>query len=68
MEKLTDLQHDFHATIVSTMHVHLDNKNCLEVLVLLGRSAGIHRVADLLIATKGVKHGRLVVTSTGYDV
>jgi len=62
-EKLTALQHDFQGTIVSTMHVHLDHQNCLEVLVLRGQSADVHRVADLMIATKGVKHGRLVVTT-----
>ena len=67
-EKLTGLQHDFHGTVVSTMHVHLDHQNCLEVLVLRGKSAEVHRIADLMIATKGVKHGRLVVTGTGEDL
>ncbi|MBL0160419.1 MAG: nickel-responsive transcriptional regulator NikR [Bryobacterales bacterium] len=63
-EKLTALQHEFHGTVISTMHVHLDHQNCLEVLVLRGQSADVHRIANLMIAAKGVKHGRLVVAAT----
>ena len=62
-EKLTDLQHEFHHEILSTLHVHLDHHNCLEVIVVQGTSAQVRKVADLLIATKGVKHGKLVVTA-----
>ena len=62
-EKLTDLQHEFHHEILSTLHVHLDHHNCLEVIVVQGTSAQVQKVADLLIATKGVKHGKLVVTA-----
>jgi CopG family nickel-responsive transcriptional regulator len=62
---LTDIQHDHHDVIVSTLHVHLDHHNCLEVLVVRGRADIIYRIADDLIATKGVKHGRLTITGTG---
>ncbi len=65
---LTGIQHDHHAVIVSTMHVHLDHHNCLEVLVVRGRAADVKRIADGLIAAKGVKHGKLTVTSTGKDL
>jgi CopG family transcriptional regulator, nickel-responsive regulator len=68
MEVLTDIQHDHGATIVSTLHVHLDHHNCLEVLVLRGKASVIKSVADQLIATKGVKHGKLTVTTTGRDL
>ena len=64
-EKLTDLQHDHHQQILSTLHVHLDHDNCLEVLVVKGKSAAVRKIADALISTKGVKHGRLTITSTG---
>ena len=63
-EKLTGIQHDFHHSILSTLHVHLDHDNCLEVLVVRGRSADVRKVADVLISTKGVKHGRLTITTT----
>src|ERR1700682_1465670 len=56
-EKLTDIQHDFHRAILSTLHVHLDHDHCLEVLVVRGKSAEVRKVADVLISTKGVKHG-----------
>jgi len=64
-EKLTDLQHEFHHHILSTLHVHLDHDNCLEVLVVRGRAAEVRKIADALISTKGVKHGRLTITTSG---
>jgi len=65
---LADLQHRYHAEIISCMHVHLDAHNCLEVLAVKGRPQKIKRIADTLIATKGVKHGKLVMTTTGKDI
>ncbi len=67
-EKLTAIQHDFHHSILSTLHVHLDHDHCLEVLVVRGKSAVVRRVADVLISTKGVKHGRLTITTTGQEL
>jgi CopG family nickel-responsive transcriptional regulator len=60
-EKLTELQHQHHKCIVSALHVHLDHDNCLEVVVLRGKAKDVEQVADFLISTKGVKHGRLMV-------
>jgi CopG family transcriptional regulator, nickel-responsive regulator len=65
---LTDIQHDHHDIIISTLHVHLDHHNCLEVLVVRGQAALVKKIADELIAAKGVKHGKLTVTSTGKDL
>ena len=65
---LTDIQHDHHHIIISTLHVHLDHHNCLEVLVVRGKAPLVKRIADELIAAKGVKHGKLTVTSTGKDL
>jgi CopG family nickel-responsive transcriptional regulator len=67
-EKLTSLQHEHHHSILSSLHVHLDHDHCLEVIVLRGKSADISKIADLLIAAKGVKHGKLTVTSLGRDL
>jgi CopG family nickel-responsive transcriptional regulator len=66
--KLTSIQHDHHRNILSTMHVHLDHDNCLEVLVVRGKSAAVRKVADALISAKGVKHGRLTITTTGREL
>ena len=65
---LTDIQHDHHEVIVSSLHVHLDHHNCLEVLVVRGKAEVIKTIADELIAAKGVKHGKLTVTSSGKDL
>ena len=65
---LTDTQHDHHEVIIATLHVHLDHDNCLEILAVRGKAAIIKRIADELIAARGVKHGKLTVTSTGKDL
>jgi CopG family transcriptional regulator, nickel-responsive regulator len=62
-DRLTAAQHEFHHAMLSTLHVHLDHDNCLEVVVVRGPAGEVRRVADLLIAMKGVKHGRLTLTS-----
>jgi len=67
-EKLTSIQHDFHRSILSTLHVHLDHDHCLEVLVVKGKSGDVRKVAGILISTKGVKHGRLTISTSGAEL
>ena len=67
-ETLTDIQHDHHDVILSTVHVHLDHHNCLEVLIVKGQAGLVKKIADELIAAKGVKHGKLTVTTTGKNL
>ncbi len=62
-ERLTALQHDHGHTVHSTMHVHLTHQMCLEVIVLKGKAATVRKLADRLIAARGVKHGQLAATS-----
>jgi CopG family nickel-responsive transcriptional regulator len=64
-DKLTEQQHHHHDQIISALHVHLDPHNCLEVLVVRGKAREVQRIADALIGVKGVKHGKLVMTTTG---
>jgi CopG family nickel-responsive transcriptional regulator len=66
--KLTNIQHDFQGQILSGLHVHLDHDHCLEVLVVKGKGSEIRQVADALISVKGVKHGKLAMTTTGKDL
>jgi CopG family nickel-responsive transcriptional regulator len=66
-EKLTSIQHDHHRLILSTLHVHIDHDHCLEVLVVKGTGRDIRGVADSLISTKGVKHGKLTMTTAGQE-
>jgi len=67
-ELLTELQHQNYGAVIASLHVHLDPENCLEVLVVRGKSEEIRRIADKLIGTKGVKHGKLTLTTTGQDL
>lgn len=62
--KLTHIQHDFQGHILAGMHVHLDHDHCLEVLVVKGKGSEIRKVADALVSVKGVKHGKLTMTTT----
>ena len=62
---LTNLQHGFHDAILCTTHVHLDEHNCLEVVVVKGTGEQVRAIADRLISTRGVKHGKLVCTTSG---
>jgi len=67
-DKLTEHQHSHHEQIISALHVHLDAHNCLEVLVIRGAVRDIKQIADELIGVKGVKHGKLVMTTSGIDL
>lgn len=62
---LISKQHDTSAKVISSMHVHLDHHNCLEVIVARGKGKVIRQFADGLIGVRGVKHGKLTITSTG---
>jgi CopG family nickel-responsive transcriptional regulator len=64
-ERLIEAQHHYHGKVVAVTHVHLDHRNCLEVIILKGRGTEIQRLADQLLSLRGVKHGRLVMTTTG---
>jgi CopG family nickel-responsive transcriptional regulator len=66
-DTLTNIQHKYHASMISTMHVHLDSHNCLEVLVVKGKAREIKIIADRLIGTKGVIHGKLTTATLGKD-
>ncbi|MBN1835584.1 MAG: nickel-responsive transcriptional regulator NikR [Spirochaetales bacterium] len=59
--RLVDLQHRHHLNIVSTLHVHVDEANCLEVLVVRGHNREVRRISDGLIGTRGVEHGKLII-------
>jgi len=62
-DRLIDAGHHHQARVLSTMHVHLDERLCLEVLALRGRASELQHLADHLLGLKGVKHGRLVISS-----
>ncbi len=67
-EKLTEIQHEAFHNVLSTLHVHLDHDHCLEVLIVKGKASIVQKIADALISTKGVMHGRLTITTTGAEL
>lgn len=60
--RLLNLQHNHAKEILSTTHIHIDHNNCLEVLVLKGKTSNIQKLADNIKSLKGIKHGELVIT------
>ena len=68
VENLTEIQHDFEAIIQSSLHVHLDHDNCLEVVVLKGDGQDVKKAAESMMALKGVKHVKLTTTSMGKEL
>jgi CopG family transcriptional regulator, nickel-responsive regulator len=67
-EKLIDAQHRAGGQVLAATHVHLDHHNCLEVVIMKGRSGDVRRLGDQILSLRGVKHGRLVITTTGKDL
>jgi len=67
-ETLTNLQHKYLDLIISSTHIHLDKHNCLEVIVLRGKSYLIKKISDEFLSTRSVKHGKLLMTTTGKEI
>jgi CopG family nickel-responsive transcriptional regulator len=64
-EQLIEAQHDYKGQVLATTHVHLDHRNCLEVIILKGHGMDVKKFADQLLSLKGVKHGKTVITNAG---
>jgi CopG family nickel-responsive transcriptional regulator len=61
--RLIDKQHHHHDLVVSSLHIHLGERHCLEVSVLRGPMNKVRHLGDELLATKGVLHGEITFTS-----
>ncbi len=59
IQKLADLQHSHVLQTISSMHIHLDEHNCLEIIVLRGRVNEINKMAENILSLKGVRLGRV---------
>jgi CopG family nickel-responsive transcriptional regulator len=67
-QKMIEIQHSALEVIISTLHVHIDHKNCMEVLVLKGAVRDINDISRRLTSTRGIKHGKLSLSTTGKDL
>ncbi len=65
---LTEAQHQYHDSIICSTHIHLDHHNCLEAIIVKGPSNEVRKIANMLISTRGVKHGQLVSSTTGKTI
>jgi len=64
-ERLNSIQHEHAKFIITSLHVHLDEHNCLEIVIVRGKPRRVRAIADFLVGMKGVKHGSLLMTTTG---
>lgn len=67
-EKLVAAQHQAGGNVLAATHVHLDHHNCLEVIIMKGRGGELKKLSDGILSLRGVKHGQLVVTTTGKEL
>ncbi|MDY6966680.1 MAG: nickel-responsive transcriptional regulator NikR [Halobacteriota archaeon] len=64
-DSLMDLEHEFVGLVVSTLHIHLDEDNCLEVILIKGDAGHIRDIRERITALKGVKHVKLTTAPPG---
>ena len=67
-DKLVELQHRQHKMVLAVTHVHLDSQLCAEMIMLMGESSEIRKLADLVGQQKGVLHSTLSISSTGRNL
>ncbi len=66
--RLMDLQHESFAQVIGSFHVHLDEHNCLEIIVVRGKAKELRDLADRMISLRGVKYGALNMGTTGQSI
>ncbi len=64
MEEITDIQHQYRDHINATMHLHMSEKNCLEVIIVKGDASEIRNLTEKIMSLKGVEHVKLTTTSS----
>ncbi|MGO8816368.1 MAG: nickel-responsive transcriptional regulator NikR [Terriglobia bacterium] len=67
-ERLIEAQHHAEGHVLAATHVNLDHHNCLKVIIMRGRSSEVSHLADRILSLRGVKHGKLVLTTQGKDL
>ena len=67
-DELIDFQHKYCYNVISSMHIHLDEHNCLETIIIKGKANTVKDIANKLISIRGVKHGEVIKTSSGKEL
>lgn len=68
VNNLTDIQHDFMDIIQSSVHIHLDHDNCMEIILLRGDGKDVKGFAEKMMSLKGVKHVKLNTITPGKEI
>jgi len=66
--KLTQSQHHHYEEIISSLHIHMDKDNCLEVIIIKGKAKNVKHISEEISATKGVKYAYLAPATTGEKI
>lgn len=66
--RLSDIQHGDHDLVIATLHVHIDPRNCMEILALSGEPDRVRSLADRLVSCRGVKYGIFNPVPNGGDL
>jgi|SRR5271157_5937460 len=61
LDRITDIQHQFGASVIATVHVHLSHDNCLEVITTKGKTNKIQKIAESISSVRGVTSCKLSI-------
>jgi CopG family transcriptional regulator, nickel-responsive regulator len=64
-KRLVQEFHGHYDLALATLHVHLDEDNCMEMTALRGSADEVKHFANHVIAERGVRYGRVVMIPTG---
>ncbi len=67
VNEMMNIQHDYHEMVLTSTHIHVDHNNCLELIVVKGKSKLLKELSDKLIPLKGVFYGKLTVAPIAKD-
>lgn len=67
MEELAEIQHSFRDEIITSMHIHMTEKYCMEIIIVSGDIQNIRELTERMMRLKGVEHVKLTSTANGED-
>jgi CopG family nickel-responsive transcriptional regulator len=60
---LTEVQHEHSELVTSTLHIHVNERDCLEAIAVKGKAAELRHLSDHLATKRGVKILKTVIVS-----
>tara|TARA_B100001971_G_C17739869_1_gene310146 strand:- start:106 stop:513 length:408 start_codon:yes stop_codon:yes gene_type:complete len=62
-ETLTDIQHKYASLINSTLHLHLEKDECLQIVAVNGPSEKIQTLSQDILAKRGIKQLKYAIVA-----